>query len=330
MPSSVGSKKPRKGASKVSKKARSKATSEDVDPSTFDVGVSEGRSTLGEGVLYGDEEGATEYQMAVEGSEVQRLSETMEHGNTMTEGDEEGEEDEDFQRSSLEGPAPTPLLEDGFDGVPRPNDLEVALKMALERLENMPMVDFLQHMSKQADVHAQAVSSAKEIANDFVANAADLAEAMQMILQYDQLMLKKLNLTSPYDFGVKPKTVDETRAVMIDRAQKMLDLGQMQYDMSHQISETARPLIDYRFEACDNFNTVHEKITSIKVSEEARKEARLAKAAKDEEEAKTPAEAAPTTDAEGIEGNAEVKNSTEGGTPTKEDSKNNAIPTSAN
>lgn len=202
MPSSVGSKKPRKTTSKISKKARSKATSEDVDPSTLDVGASEGRNTLG------DEEGATEYQMAMEGSELQRHSENLEYGNTTTEGDEEGEEDEEFQRSSLEGPAPTPLLEDGFGGVPQPNDLEVALKMALERLENMPMVDFLQNISKQADVHAQAVSSAKEIANDFVANAADLAESMQMILQYDQLMLKKLNLTSPYDFGVKPKTVE--------------------------------------------------------------------------------------------------------------------------
>ncbi|KAL5965152.1 hypothetical protein TSMEX_007142 [Taenia solium] len=330
MPSSVGSKKPRKATSKISKKTRSKATSEDVDPSTFDVGASEGRNTLGESEFYGDEEGATEYQMAMEGSEFQRPSENMEYGNTTTEGDEEGEEDEEFQRSSLEGPAPTPLLEDGFDGVPRPNDLEVALKMALERLENMPMVDFLQNVSKQADVHAQAVSTAKEIANDFVANAADLAETMQMILQYDQLMLKKLNLTSPYDFGVKPKTVEETRAVMINRAQKMLDLGQMQYDRSHQISETARPLVDYRFEACDNFNAVHEKISSIKVSEEARKEARLTKAAKEEDEAKATAEAAPPTGAKGTEGNAEATNPTEKGNPPNDGSKNEANPPPGN
>lgn len=117
---------------------------------------------------------------------------------------------------------------------------------------------------------------------------------------------------------------------MIDRAQKMLDLGQMQYDMSHQISETARPLVDYRFEACDNFNAVHEKISSIKVTEEARKEARLSKAAKEEEEAKAAAEAAPSAGVEGTEGNAEAKNPTEEGNPPKDDSKNDANPTSGN
>ncbi|VDM35645.1 unnamed protein product [Hydatigera taeniaeformis] len=329
MPSSAGAKKSRKAASKVSKKARSKATSEDVDPSALDVGASEGRTTFEEGEMLGDEEGATEYQMAMEGNEIQRQSETIERGNTETEGVEE-EVDEEFHRSSLDGPAPTPLLEDGFDGVPQPNDLEVALKMALERLENMPMVDFLQNISKQADVHAQAVSSAKEIANDFVANAADLAEAMQMILQYDQLMLKKLNLTSPYDFGVKPKTVEETRAVMIDRAQKMLDLGQMQYDMSHQISETARPLVDYRFEACDNFNAVHEKISSMKATEESRKLARLAKAARAEVEERAAANAARNDGAEGVEANAEATNPTEEGQPPKDNPNNDANPTSGN
>ncbi|EUB59957.1 hypothetical protein ECG_07438 [Echinococcus granulosus] len=329
MPSSVGSKKPRKAASKTSKKTRSKATLEDVDQSTLDVGASESRNTFGEGGLNGDEEGATEYQMAMEGDELQRHSENKEHENIVTGGAEEAEDDE-FQRSSIEGPAPTPLLEDGFNGVSQPNDLEVALKMALERLENMPIVDFLQNISKQADVHAQAVSSAKEIANDFVANAADLAEAMQMILQYDQLMLKKLNLTSPYDFGVKPKTVEETRAVMIDRAQKMLDLGQMQYDMSHQISKTARPLVDFRFEACDNFNAVQEKISSIRVSEEARKEAHLTKVAKEEVEAEAADEAAPTAGAEGTEGSAKATNPTEGNDPSKDGSKNEANPTSGN
>ncbi len=50
--------------------------------------------------------------------------------------------------------------------------------------------------------------SAKKIAKTFVDKAADLAAAMQMILQYDQLMLKKLNLTTAYDFGIKPKTDD--------------------------------------------------------------------------------------------------------------------------
>lgn len=44
----------------------------------------------------------------------------------------------------------------------------------------------------------------------------------------------------------------------------MLKLGQMQYDISHQISDTAKPLTDYRFEACDEFNAVQDKIYTIK------------------------------------------------------------------
>lgn len=123
------------------------------------------------------------------------------------------EYDEDFNEGSIEEPPPTPIMEESFSEVAKPNDLEIALKLALERLDNVPMVEFLQSLSKQADVHAQAITSAKEIANDFVAKSADLAEAMHMILQYDQLMLRKLDLTTAYDFGVKPKT-DEGKSLL--------------------------------------------------------------------------------------------------------------------
>ncbi|KAM7543007.1 hypothetical protein Aperf_G00000005287 [Anoplocephala perfoliata] len=207
--------------------------------------------------------------------------EHMDDTNVFDEGVAEYNE---FSEGSIEEPPPTPVMEEPFGEVKRPTDLEIALKLALERLENMPKVEFLQSLSKQADVHAHAVMSAKEIANDFVAKASDLAEAMQMILQYDQLMLRKLNLTTAYDFGVKPKTDEEIQAVMIDRAQKMLNLGQLQYEMSHQLSDAARPLVDYRFEACDDVNAVKEKLTTIEGTESAKKEALAARKAQETQE----------------------------------------------
>lgn len=68
---------------------------------------------------------------------------------------------------------------------------------------------------------------------------------------------------------------------MIDRAQKMLDLGQLQYEKSHQISDAARPLVNYRFEACDDVNAVKEKLTAIEEKESAKKEALAAKEAQE-------------------------------------------------
>ncbi len=57
---------------------------------------------------------------------------------------------------------------------------------------------------------------------------------------------------------------------MIDRAKRMLKIGQQQFDVSHKISDTAKPLMDYRFEACDEFNAVQDKIVAIKESEKKR------------------------------------------------------------
>ncbi|KAM3173188.1 hypothetical protein ACTXT7_012990 [Hymenolepis weldensis] len=160
----------------------------------------------------------------------------------------------------------------GFAGVTKLEDLELQIKSALEQLENSPVIEFLQNISKQADIHTQSVQTAKEIARDFVAKTLDLAEAMKMILQYDQMMLNKLNLTTAHDFGVKPKTDEEARAIMIDRAQKMLNLGQSHYDVSHQISNTANPLRDYRFKACDDVNAIQDRLSTVKDIETAKKE----------------------------------------------------------
>lgn len=59
---------------------------------------------------------------------------------------------------------------------------------------------------------------------------------------------------------------------MIDRAQKILNLGQSEYDVSHQISNTANPLRDYRFNACDDVNAIQDKLSTIKDIETAKKE----------------------------------------------------------
>ena len=304
---SPAGKKAKKGGTKGSKKNRSKTPADEAEPSTLDVGASEIRSDYPDNWI-NDGEGSTEYEMALDETDHRFLSESQEYEDDGT-AEEDNYRAAEMHRSSIEGPAPTPLLDEDFEGVSRPNDLEVALKMALEKIVNMPMVDFLQNITNQADIHAQAVESAKEIANDFVANAADLAEAMQLILQYDQLMLDKLNHTTAYDFGVKPKTDEETRAVMIDRAERMLNLGQMQYDMSHQISESARPLVDYRFDACDDFNAIHDKISGIQAAEVARKEAEANK-----KEAKKIA----TAEAPKTEGPAEQQNAEERA-PSKDD-----------
>ncbi|VDD79674.1 unnamed protein product [Mesocestoides corti] len=230
----------------------------------------------------------------------------QEAADQASKGESEGEEDNeesDLRSIEASAPAPTPQFDEGFDGEPHPmdtNDLESALDAALSHLESMSTVEFLQTIANNADIHEQAVMSAKSIAKEFVSKAADLAEAMQLILLYDQLMLKKLNLTTAYDFGVKPKTDDETRAVMIDRAQRMLQLGQRQYDISHQISESAKPLIDYRFEACDDFNAVQEKIANMR-EEEKKRAVRLA-----QEEAEALAQKAAQDEAQQAEGEGEA------------------------
>ncbi|VDN99274.1 unnamed protein product [Rodentolepis nana] len=157
-------------------------------------------------------------------------------------------------------------------GVTQLEDLESHLKSAIDQLTNLPVVDFLQNISKQANIHAQSVQAAREIARDFVSKTTDLAESMKMILSYDQMMLDKLNHTTAHDFGVKPKTDEETRAVMIDRAQKILDLGQSEYEVSHHISVTANPLRDYRFNACDEVNAIDNKLQSIKDIKPGKKE----------------------------------------------------------
>lgn len=115
-------------------------------------------------------------------------------------------EDAEFHINEIEDSGTIPNSDEGFTGVTKLEDLESQIKTALEQLENSPVVEFLQNISKQADIHTQSVQSAKEIARDFVAKTSDLAEAMKMILQYDQVMLNKLNLTTVHDFGVKPKT----------------------------------------------------------------------------------------------------------------------------
>ena len=84
---------------------------------------------------------------------------------------------------------------------------------------------------------------------------------------------------------------------MIDRAQKMLNLGQMQYDMSHQISESARPFIDYRFEACDDFNAVHDRIAAMQASEVANKTSQSEKKKVKSNEAENVPTNTPGTDA---------------------------------
>ncbi len=126
---------------------------------------------------------------------------------------EDGAAEEDLEEPSIRAsaPAPTPQLEDGTEDDLRPmgmGELKAAIDSAVAKLEGMSTTDFLLSLQQKTDIHAHAVLSAKKIAKTFVDKAADLAAAMQMILQYDQLMLKKLNLTTAYDFGIKPKTDD--------------------------------------------------------------------------------------------------------------------------
>nr|CDS34558.1 hypothetical protein HmN_000902900 [Hymenolepis microstoma]CUU97809.1 hypothetical transcript [Hymenolepis microstoma] len=186
-------------------------------------------------------------------------------------GNEENE-DHEMPMTSSEGSGTKRNSGKNLTGVTKLEDLETQIKSAIDQIANIPVAEFLQNISKQANIHAQSVQAAREIARDFVSKTTDLAESMKMILSYDQMMLDKLNHTTAHDFGVKPKTDEETRAVMIDRAQKILDLGRSEYEVSHHISVTANPLRDYRFNACDDVNAVENKLLIIKDTKPAKKE----------------------------------------------------------
>ncbi|BHF69052.1 Death domain-containing protein 1 [Sparganum proliferum] len=175
-------------------------------------------------------------------------------------------------------PAPTPAPPEEEDaGDPAevkavgPDQLNAMLSSATAAVQGMTPADLIKYLDSPDDIHAQAVKSAKKIAQDFVEKAADLSAAMKLILQFDQLALKKLNASTIYDFG-KPKTDEETRAMLMDRAQRLLSVGQKQYEISHKISESAKPLLDLRYDACETAKTTHEKIMSaLAAAKEARK-----------------------------------------------------------
>ncbi|VDN35539.1 unnamed protein product [Dibothriocephalus latus] len=83
--------------------------------------------------------------------------------------------------------------------------MNAMLASATAAVQAMTPEDLIKYLDSPDDIHAQAVKSAKKIAQDFVERAADLAAAMKLILQFDQVVLKKLNASTVYDFG-KPKT----------------------------------------------------------------------------------------------------------------------------
>lgn len=163
-----------------------------------------------------NEEGGGAKEEEVEEMTVEKKAEGNDASGAVVEDEEEEEEDVilgEFEDGSIRAsaPAPTPQLEDMSEDDLRPmgmNELKAALGHAIGRLTSMSATEFLISLRSKSDIHAHALLSAKQISKEFVEKAADVAAAMQLILQYDQLMLRKLNLTTAYDFGVKPRTAE--------------------------------------------------------------------------------------------------------------------------
>lgn len=122
--------------------------------------------------------------------------------------EEDGKEEEVTQESTEEQES---NLTD-FDALPTEvktvnmTELKTMLDDAIESLEVATASELIQTLASPTDIHQQAVASAKQIGQEFVESATDLADTMRLILSFDQLLLKKLKQSTAFDYGIKPKT----------------------------------------------------------------------------------------------------------------------------